>query len=498
MMAITALALAATLAIVTQDQSALRAAPRDSAQQQAALWQGDVLEVRGQRMDHLQVYDHRRERAGYVRASQVRTTSLQAAEAPELLSVMRFVRDTPGAEALGVGYAAAYLKAVPAGDITAEPFDVLGSLADRLARRASARQGKGNDATLAAHLEVVASYGVTLNSHERDGSMQICYDGEAFRRVLAMPTASAPQRARAALGLTRHECVDPQLRPHERFQVDQWRADVLERVDLSQLPETLKNRMQLRRAGVWAALAHAHARRLEAGADGLAASSTAAVQAAARRSVDALAAVNKAELTDDDQLDYTEAALRASASRWAAEPAVAAAAGAARPGRLAVLTQPGQPGETCVLLVDPAKPPEQAAKAPLMRRCTYGAVWAASASASPDGRALALAVQPLDTWRELWVFRRGEQGWTVDVLPPASSTATGPDLGYSEFAGWVPGGERLLVARESRVDGRFKRSFEVLLLSDLSTDKQASQPQYLQLFSRWQDPAWKRQSLSLR
>lgn len=497
-MAITALALAATLAIVTQDQAALRAAPRDGAQQQAALWQGDVLEVRGRRMDHLQVYDHRRERAGYVRASQVRTTSLQAIEAPELLSVMRFVRDTPGAEALGVGYAAAYLKAVPAGDITAEPFDVLGSLADRLARRASVRQGKGNDTALAAHLDVVASYGVTLNSYERDGSMQICYDGEAFRRVLAMPTATAPQRARAALGLTRHDCVDPQLRPHERFQVDQWRAEVLDRVDLSPLPETLKNRMQLRRAGVWAALAHAHARRLEGGADNLAASSTAAVQAAARRSVEALAAVNKTELTDDDQLDYAEAALRASASRWAAEPSAIAVAGAARPGRLAVLTQPGEPGETCVLLVDAAKPAEQAAKAPLMRRCTYGTVWAASASGSPDGRALALAVQPLDTWRELWVFRRGEQGWTVDVLPPASSTATGPDLGYSEFAGWVPGGERLLVVRESRVDGRFKRSFEVLLLKDLSTDRQASQPQYLQLFSRWQDPAWKRQSLSLR
>ncbi|HEY9068450.1 MAG TPA: hypothetical protein VIO33_25925, partial [Burkholderiaceae bacterium] len=32
------------LAIVTQDQVALRAAPRDAAAQQAVLWQGDVLE----------------------------------------------------------------------------------------------------------------------------------------------------------------------------------------------------------------------------------------------------------------------------------------------------------------------------------------------------------------------------------------------------------------------------------------------------------------------
>ena len=68
---------------------------RDSAQQQTVLSQGDTLEVRGEKQDYLQVYDHRRERAGYVRASQVRRTSLTSAEAPELLVVARFVRDTP-------------------------------------------------------------------------------------------------------------------------------------------------------------------------------------------------------------------------------------------------------------------------------------------------------------------------------------------------------------------------------------------------------------------
>ena len=73
-MLISTLAAAATLAIVAQDQTALRAAPRDSAQQQTVLTQGDTLEVRGEKQDFLQVYDHRRERAGYVRASQVRRT----------------------------------------------------------------------------------------------------------------------------------------------------------------------------------------------------------------------------------------------------------------------------------------------------------------------------------------------------------------------------------------------------------------------------------------
>ncbi|MBX9831987.1 MAG: hypothetical protein K2X78_02960, partial [Burkholderiaceae bacterium] len=49
-------------AIVVQDQAGLRAAPRDSAQQQSSLWQGEVLEVRGERLDYLQVWDHKRER----------------------------------------------------------------------------------------------------------------------------------------------------------------------------------------------------------------------------------------------------------------------------------------------------------------------------------------------------------------------------------------------------------------------------------------------------
>ena len=194
------MAAALTLAIVTQDQAALRAAPKDSAQQQAVLWQGDSLEIRGEKQDFLQVYDYRRERAGYIRAAQVRKVSLEAADAPELLSVVRFLRDTPGAESLGISYAAAYLKAAPAASITAEPFDALGTMADRLARRASAKQGKQGDAVIAAHLEAVAHYGVGIRSFEREGRMQLCYDGEAFRRVLAMPSTQ-PQRAAAVLGL---------------------------------------------------------------------------------------------------------------------------------------------------------------------------------------------------------------------------------------------------------------------------------------------------------
>lgn len=90
------MAAAAALAVVLQDQAPLRAAARDTAQQQAVLWQGDVLDVRGQRQDFLQVYDHRRERAGYIRASRVRTLGTAPADAPALLSVLRFLRRYAG------------------------------------------------------------------------------------------------------------------------------------------------------------------------------------------------------------------------------------------------------------------------------------------------------------------------------------------------------------------------------------------------------------------
>jgi hypothetical protein len=467
------IAAAVVLAIVTQDQAALRAAPRDSAQQQAVLWQGDSLEIRGEKQDFLQVYDYRRERAGYIRASQVRRVSLAPADAPELLSVVRFLRDTPGAESLGISYAAAYLKAAPAAAITAEPFDALGGMADRLARRASSRQGKQGDITIAAHLEAVANYGVGIRSFEREGRMQLCYDGEAFRRVLAMQS-EPPQRAAAALGLTRQECVDPALRPGERMALDAWRAEVLDRVELKDLPPHLKNRLHMRRAAVWSSVAFARARKGEPSAQ------------PAQRAVDELGMVEPAELSDDDASAFADAGVRVGSVRWAVEAlAPASAAG------LRVVLAAGAPGETCVVLIDDKHDKQH----PLARRCSYGVVWSASARANTQGTALTLAVQPMDGWREMWVFHQTSAGWLTDVLPPA---AADPDLGYVEFAGWVPGSQNLLLAREARVDGRFKRSFELVDINTLATLKSADKPSSLSLFYRWQDPAWKRQTVSLR
>ena len=122
-------------------------------------------------------------------------------------------------------------------------------------------------------------------------------------------------------------------------------------------------------------------------------------------------------------------------------------------------------------------------------------MWTNSVRIDASGSTLTLAVQPLEAWRELWVFHREAYGGQVDVVPPGTNT---PDVGYIEFAGWIPGGKKMLAARESKVDGRYQQSFEVLDLATLNVDKHADKPEYLSIFYRWQDPQWKQQTLSLR
>ena len=467
----------ALVAIVSSDQVALRAAPRDSAPQHALLWQGDSVEVRGARLDYVQVWDYRRERGGFVRASQLRTQALVPENADALLTIVRFLRDAPGAEAQGIAYVAAYLKAAPGNTIGAEAFDALGVMAERLAQRASARRGRNPDPVLAAHLEIAANYGVEFTSFERNGRMHLCYEGNAFRRVLALG-ATPEMEARAALALTRHDCIPPAMPAVERQRMDDRRGEVLDRIDVGALPPLLQQRIRLRRAGVWASLAHQAARRGDPAA------------IAGQRALDALAGVTRDDLSESDAFDYADAAVRTGASRWAAEPVVPTA-----PSGLTIETAAGEPGQTCVRLVDGRRRDAAGAAPVLAERCTWGVVWAASASTNAQSTALALAVQPLDAWRELWLFHKDGDTWRIDVLPPAFDD---PDVGYLEFAGWVPAGTHVLAVREAKVDGRFKRSYELINLATLETEKRADSPEAIRLFHKWQSPVWKRMTVSLR
>ncbi len=462
------LALTATLAIVIQDHAALRAAPRSGATELTRLWQGDVLEVRGEHAGYLKVYDYRRERGGYLRDDAARPMELTEAAAPDLLAVLRFLRDSPGSEALGISYGAAYLKAAPARALTAEPFDAIAQMAERLADQASG--SSDHLADFAPHLEVAEQFGVRMRSFERDGRMRVCYDGELFRRVLALSGAHPEERAHAILGLTRPDCIDPEVGPLPRASLDNERRELLDRVKDGELRAMTRSRLHARRAGVWASLAYELGRRREPAG------------AAAERALAELLAVQPDDLGDDRRPEYVDAVLRVSAIRWAgASPPY-------QPGPLTVSASPGDPGQTCVALQDSHRP------AALIRRCTYGIVWLASTRIIPQGPALVLAVQPLESWRELWVFHERAGSWTIDVLSPGVEN---PEEGYVDFAGYAPGTRRILIAREVKDCARFRRSFEELRLDDLALVRQASSPELLRDFGRWQDVEWRRDTLAL-
>jgi hypothetical protein len=464
------LALTATLAIVVQDHAALRTAPRSSATELTRLWQGDVLEVRGELAGYLKVYDYRRERGGYLRGDAARPVELSESAAPNLLAVLRFLRETPGSEALGISYGAAYLKAVPARAATAEPFDAIAQMAERLADQASG--STDHLADFAPHLEVAEQFGVRMRNFERNGRMRVCYDGELFHRVLTLPGAQPEERAHAVLGLTRPDCIDPDFGPVPRATLDTERSQLLDQVKDGGLDAMTRSRLHARRAGVWASLAFEQDRRRESAG------------AAAERALAELLAVHPEDLGDDRRAEYLDAVLRVSAIRWAG------ALPGPQTGPLILSATPGSPGQTCVALED-AHQPRAAA---IIRRCTYGIVRMASILAIPQGPALVLAVQPLESWRELWVFHERAGSWTVDVLSPGLDN---PEEGYVDFAGYAPGTRRLLIAREVKDRGRYRRSFEELRLDDLALVRQASSPDLLRDFGRWQDVAWRRDTLVL-
>jgi hypothetical protein len=466
------LALVTSLAIVVSDHASIRSTPRSTATELMVLWQGDVVEVRGEQAEYLQVYSYRRERGGYLRNEAVRKVTFTEAEAPELLAVLRFLRDIPGSEALGISYGAAYLKAVPPRALTAEPFDAIAQMAERLADMASGIGSRA--ASVATRLEVMSQFGVRMLSFEHNGRMQVCYDGELFRRVLTQPTATTEQRAHAALGLTRPDCIDPALGPVARAALDDESRELLDRIQDTDLTPVTRSRLRSRRAVVWSAVAYEQARHGQSAGP------------AAQRALAELAAVRPRDLGEVRQSEYEDAVLRVSAIRWATAMPVA------QTGRFALATAAAERGQTCVALEETR---QQRPNATLARRCTFGIVWLASAQVIPQVSAVVLSVQPLESWRELWVFHQIGGKWIVDVLSPG---ADDPEEGYVEFAGFAPVTSRILLVREVKGRTRFHRSFEEVRLDDLVLVRQASTPEMLRDFGRWQDVRWRRDTLALR
>lgn len=463
-------------ALVVGDAVAMRAAPDPGAPRQAVLWRGDWLEVRGRRRDFVQVYDHRRERPGYVHGSLLRSYPVRAASAQRLRAVIEFLRDRPGSESLGIGYLALYMKVAEPAGLDGFVFDALGAMAQRLALRAST--GKVATST-AAHLDVAASYGVVFVSFEEGGQTRICYDGRAFHQALAVK-ATAAQKTRAALALTDPRCIrrKPGLRPHEVRALRRWSLAVLDRADPKAAPAYLGNRLRLRRSLTAATHAFELARKGQ-------------LDRAARLSRRALKEylrVERAQLAHGDRATLERVALRVAAVRWArSRPRRPASSGHG------IRLAPGRAGETCVHL-EPNRKDKKKAK-PVLARCTYGLVWLSSVRRSPQRDQVAVAVQHLPGWMEVWVFHKTGTGWAVDVLVPAAAE---PTLGYVEVAGWTPNGKRLLVVREAEVEGSIRRRFQALRASTLAVVAESRSWRRVRAFRRWHTAEWKRGTLALR
>jgi hypothetical protein len=328
---------------------------------------------------------------------------------------------------------------------------------------------QSRDETLAAHLAVAAEYGVAFQSFERADRTRVCSDGEAFRRLLAMG-GTPEQRARAALAVTQPECAAEQLPQTEWLALLEWRRDLLARVEPAAAPAHLANRLRMRRAAVESELAYLYGLR---DADKKA-------QAAAEEAVRQLALVERQEFGDGDEALYAEATLRVAASHWAAVPGGPTGPLVARAGK--------QPGETCLVL-DGGKPEQS------LERCTFAVPHLSSVRTAPDGKTVAIAVQTLAGWLELWVFRKESKGWTSEPLLPA---ATSPELGYVEFAGWAPDGERLLVVREAKVEGKLSREFQIVSARTLEVEKRGGNFEGFGTFRRWHSAEWKGRTLALR
>ena len=162
----------------------------------------------------------------------------------------------------------------------------------------------------------------------------------------------------AALALTRSDCTEANAPPSTLSAWNQWRLDVLARADSPEAPAYLSSRARLRRVEALAYLAwHAHRSGDEDSGGRL-----------AGEAIRQLALVERNTLADEDKNAYEQAALRASAVRWAAD---SGARTVATKSGLSVDVKPGKPGESCLRrAVDSAGRPART-KPPSRRRTAW-------------------------------------------------------------------------------------------------------------------------------
>lgn len=455
------------VALVVEDRTPLLAAPSARAPQNQLLWRGDWVELRADEGDYLRVYHHRSERQGFLPAAAVATYRLEPQVVPRLQAIIEFLRERSGQEALGIAHVALLLRAAPPAAIDAATLDALGSFARALAARSRRRHGPAASEALARHLEVAQSYGLRFDSVARGATTVLCYDGDAFARVLSRGPSPVLE-ARALLALSDPDCSGDDLGPAAQRSRDEALAGRLPAVPPAGLPPQLANRLRLRRAEILARLSFARRR-----AGALAPAQQASIQA-----LEALLGVQRAELGEADQPAYERAALAVAAVRWAREPA---------PARLPanVRITAGAAGDTCLQLGQGE-----------MRGdfCTAGVLWPASLRLDARRDTAVVAVQPLAGWLELWILSQRDGRWQRDILVPAVET---PERGYVEFAGFTPD-DRVLVVREAWVAGRLFRRFQALGGRPLGVALEARTLAAFTTFRKWRSPEWQRGTLALR
>lgn len=481
-----------TLGLIMRSQVNLKSAPKDSASNLAELWQGEWVEIRGKRLDYLKVYDYKRERAGYIKASLVRQSQLKPQEAGELLTLVNYLNNNGGSESLGISLASTYLVSAPEihNEKGAQALYAIGRFADRLAMRASNNRHLSKHATkrLTQQLEVATQHGIHFKNITKKDSVKVCYDGEVYRQLLAMP-ATDEMKAHAALSLTSGRCISPEFTPVQQAQHDVWRAEVIQQVNTDNLAPYLKNKIAIRKAAIQSALSFARSR-FQANTEVLKLSG---IQSDAKTLMQnayaAFGQVSRSDLPDKDWPAYNNAAMLVNANRWALKDSPTQTVFGRGNKQITLTATPRKPGETCITLSAPNK------SEPLLERCTYSLVWMQSASINQKQNAIAIAVQPMAGWRELWLMNKNKAGWSLNILP---ATTDDSELGYAEFAGWSPNGKQILLAKESRATSRYQRRHEVVNLGNLTVARQARDASILGAFNRWADPIWKAESVSNR